>query len=131
MLGEVISVIELWSAIVACFAHDVRHPGLTNRFLVMKKHRLANIYNDSTVLENMHAATVFQMTSDPKMNIFSGFTDSQWAQSRKIIIEMILATEMGKHFDILGLFRVRALSSQEIVLEDESDRLLVYSMILK
>jgi hypothetical protein len=44
---------------------------------------------------------------------------------------MILATEMGRHFDLLGRFRVKALSNHEISLEDEGDKLFVLSMILK
>jgi hypothetical protein len=45
-MNDIVTVIELFSGIIAALAHDVRHPGLTNRFLVMTKHKLANRYND-------------------------------------------------------------------------------------
>jgi hypothetical protein len=52
---------ELNAAIIASFCHDVAHPGLNNRYLLITKDKLALRYNDASVLENMHAATVFKL----------------------------------------------------------------------
>ena len=69
--------------------------------------------------------------ADPKMDLFVGLAPDEWTQARKMIIDMILATEMGRHFDLLGRFRVKALSNQEINLSEEADKLFVLSIILK
>jgi hypothetical protein len=37
--------------------------GVSNAFLVAQQHPLATTYNDVSVLENMHASTLFQVRS--------------------------------------------------------------------
>lgn len=50
---------QVFSALVAAAAHDVDHFGRTNAYLIKVKHPLALLYNDRSVLENHHAATVW------------------------------------------------------------------------
>lgn len=52
---------DLFASLVASLAHDVAHPGVTNRFLVNSRHKLAIRYNDNSVLENMHIATTYKL----------------------------------------------------------------------
>ena len=49
---------EAFAAIIAAAVHDVGHPGHTNTFLMKTGHEYALLYNDRSVLENYHAATV-------------------------------------------------------------------------
>ena len=65
------------------------------------------------MLENHHAATAFRLTLelDPKFNIFLNLEESQFKELRAIVIEMVLATEMSQHFDIVNKFI--ALASQD------------------
>ena len=49
---------QIFTILVAAAGHDVDHPGRTNGFLVKTSAPLALLYNDASVLENHHAATV-------------------------------------------------------------------------
>ena len=44
---------------------------------------------------------------------------------------MVLATDMSKHFEILGKFRTRAITLSDINLEKLEDKILVFSAGLK
>ena len=86
---------------VAAAAHDVGHPGRNNAFLVNTKDPLAVLYNDKSVLENHHLATLFSLINDEKHSIFSRFSPSDYKQTRSALIEMILSTDISDHSRLL------------------------------
>jgi hypothetical protein len=103
---------EVLATVIAILGHDVAHPGLTNRFLINSKHPLSitcNPYsdNDSSVLENMHCSTTFQLMSSPNKDMLRGLAKESALAVRSLIIEMILATDMAKHFDLVGKFKAK------------------------
>ncbi|KAH8272827.1 hypothetical protein KR018_001864 [Drosophila ironensis] len=93
------------TALIAAAAHDVDHPGRSSAFLCNSNDSLAVLYNDLTVLENHHAAITFKLTlGDDKINIFKNLDKEQYKSARSTIIDMILATEMTRHFEHLAKF---------------------------
>jgi hypothetical protein len=130
-IAKYISGLETLSVIIACLAHDLGHPGLTNRFLVNNRDKLALQYNDNSVLENMHCAKLYEIMNKPECDILQNLTTDDWLKSRKLIIEMILATDMNKHFGLLGTFRTRAVNLSDVSLDKEEDKGAVLVMGLK
>lgn len=122
---------DIFSVIIAALGHDVGHLGLTNRYLVQTGHALALEYNDISVLENMHCSLIFKIMNIPECGVFQSFPQVQWIKSRKLIIDMVLSTDMAKHFEILGKFRTRALHLADIDLTKDDDKILVLSIMLK
>lgn len=47
--------------LLSAIGHDLNHPGVSNFYLVNSRHNLAIRYNDISVLENYHAATLIQL----------------------------------------------------------------------
>ncbi|KAF2894413.1 hypothetical protein ILUMI_11764, partial [Ignelater luminosus] len=95
---------EATSLLAAC-AHDVDHPGKSSAFLSNCDNPLAILYNDVTVLENHHAALTFKLTlGDDRVNIFKHLDRETYKVARHNVIDMILATEMTKHFEHLAKF---------------------------
>ncbi|XP_016977048.2 high affinity cAMP-specific and IBMX-insensitive 3',5'-cyclic phosphodiesterase 8 isoform X1 [Drosophila rhopaloa] len=93
------------TALIAAAAHDVDHPGRSSAFLCNSNDALAVLYNDLTVLENHHAAITFKLTlGDDKINIFKNLDKETYKSARSTIIDMILATEMTRHFEHLAKF---------------------------
>lgn len=123
--------IELFSVIVAALGHDVGHPGLTNRYLVTIRDNLALQYNDLSVLENMHCSIVFDIGFKQDSQILKSLDPDNWIILRKMVIEMILETDMCKHFDVLAKFKTRAILLSDLNLEDLNDKSNVLSMGLK
>ncbi|KAK9862771.1 hypothetical protein WJX84_008507 [Apatococcus fuscideae] len=98
---------EVLACYLAAMVHDAEHPGVTNDFLVKTSHHLALRYNDRSPLENHHLYLCFRTIHQDKCNFFSGSSQEHellpWL--RKIVIEMVLATDMKQHFHLVSRFR--------------------------
>ncbi|XP_072837704.2 high affinity cAMP-specific and IBMX-insensitive 3',5'-cyclic phosphodiesterase 8A isoform X1 [Pogona vitticeps] len=102
---ESLDPIDEVAALIAATVHDVDHPGRTNSFLCNAGSELAILYNDTAVLESHHAALAFQITTrDDKCNIFKNMERNEYRTLRQAIIDMVLATEMTKHFEHVNKF---------------------------
>ncbi|CAG9325990.1 unnamed protein product [Blepharisma stoltei] len=112
---------ELLIGILVTLSHDVAHPGRTNRYLILSKDELATLYNDISVLEMHHASTLFSILKKPKFNILENIDNDSWIFIRRQIIELILATDMEKHFEILGNFKAKYLSIGEKLEDNDID----------
>mmetsp|Transcript_91363 Transcript_91363/g.258048 ORF Transcript_91363/g.258048 Transcript_91363/m.258048 type:complete len:892 (-) Transcript_91363:132-2807(-) len=116
---------------VAALAHDVGHFGRNNMFCVNTGHEMAQRYNDRSVLENLHAATCFQLMEAPDRNILRDCSQERRRSFRDHVIDLILATDMTSHFDFLGRFRIRASSADFAPEANAKDRQLVTQCYVK
>jgi hypothetical protein len=126
---EFLSGVDLLACIVACLAHDVGHQAKNNRFLVVTRNDLAITYNDVSVLEMMHASTVFELLKLEKFDFFPNHFES-FPWFRKVIIEMVLATDMAKYFDQLSSFKSKYLNDS-FSLEVGDTRLDFFKILIK
>lgn len=93
------------AALISAATHDIDHPGRSSAFLCNSDSALAVLYNDMCVLESHHAALTFKLSlCDDKVNIFKNLDRSTYKHIRSIIVDMILATEMTRHFEHLAKF---------------------------
>uniref|UniRef100_A0A665TAT6 Phosphodiesterase n=1 Tax=Echeneis naucrates TaxID=173247 RepID=A0A665TAT6_ECHNA len=129
------------ASLLAATVHDVDHPGRTNSFLCNAGSELAILYNDTAVLESHHAALAFQLTvRDSKSNIFKNIDRNQFRTLRQAIIDMVLATEMTRHFEHVSKF-VNSINKPMAAIEETSttanirnspeNRLLIKRMLIK
>lgn len=122
------------TALIAAAAHDIDHPGRSSAFLCNSDSPLAILYNDLTVLESHHAATIFRLTlSDDKINIFKNLDRESYKNARGIIIDMILATEMTRHFEHLAKFVsvFGADVERDIIQPEDENQILIRRMLIK
>ncbi|CAH1155349.1 unnamed protein product [Phaedon cochleariae] len=101
-LESVFTPLEITAALFAACVHDVDHPGLTNQFLINSSSELALMYNDESVLENHHLAVAFKLLSNDGCDIFCNMTKKQRQTLRKMVIDMVLSTDMSKHMSLLA-----------------------------
>ena len=98
---------DILSIITACLGHDLGHPGLNNNFQINSLSDIAITYNDVSVLENYHTASLFKILQRRENNIFEKFTDFDFRSLRKRIISQILATDMMNHGKVLGVIKTK------------------------
>lgn len=99
---------DILSLLVAGICHDLDHPGYNNAYQVNARTELAIRYNDVSPLENHHASVAFQLLSRKDCNIFENLDTAQYKRVRASMIDLILATDMARHGDIVGNFKACA-----------------------
>ncbi|XP_056598806.1 cAMP-specific 3',5'-cyclic phosphodiesterase 4B isoform X2 [Triplophysa dalaica] len=129
-LDEVFTDLEILAAIFAAAIHDVDHPGVSNQFLINTNSELALMYNDESVLENHHLAVGFKLLQGENCDIFQNLTKKQRQSLRKMVIDMVLATDMSKHMSLLADLKTmvetkKVTSSGVLLLDDSTDRIQV------
>lgn len=68
--------LEVFGLMVAAMCHDLDHPGVNNQFLVRTQHPLAIVYNDASVLENHHVASLYRLVStNPDADVLAPLSD--------------------------------------------------------
>jgi hypothetical protein len=135
--------LELFAIYVGALGHDVGHPGVNNPFLVNTKHPLALLHNDKSPLENMHCSLLYEIIGKAENNIMVNLSDQQWREARKVILTIILGTDMSHHFEQIKhatLFlevngeETKGFCKSELntltCLDDEKNRMLIMELVL-
>ncbi|XP_076396999.1 phosphodiesterase dunce isoform X4 [Megachile rotundata] len=129
-LESVFTPLEITAALFAATIHDVDHPGLTNQFLINSSSELALMYNDESVLENHHLAVAFKLLQNEGCDIFVNMTKKQRQTLRKMVIDMVLSTDMSKHMSLLADLKTmvetkKVAGSGVLLLDNYTDRIQV------
>ncbi|XP_029970495.1 cAMP-specific 3',5'-cyclic phosphodiesterase 4D isoform X4 [Salarias fasciatus] len=129
-LEAVFTDLEILAALFASAIHDVDHPGVSNQFLINTNSELALMYNDSSVLENHHLAVGFKLLQEDNCDIFENLSKKQRQSLRKMVIDMVLATDMSKHMNLLADLKTmvetkKVTSLGVLLLDNYSDRIQV------
>ncbi|XP_060729678.1 cAMP-specific 3',5'-cyclic phosphodiesterase 4B isoform X3 [Tachysurus vachellii] len=129
-LEAVFTDLEILAAIFAAAIHDVDHPGVSNQFLINTNSELALMYNDESVLENHHLAVGFKLLQGENCDIFQNLSKKQRQTLRRMVIDMVLATDMSKHMSLLADLKTmvetkKVTSSGVLLLDNYTDRIQV------
>ncbi|XP_059588214.1 cAMP-specific 3',5'-cyclic phosphodiesterase 4A isoform X3 [Alligator mississippiensis] len=129
-LDAVFTDLEILAALFAAAIHDVDHPGVSNQFLINTNSELALMYNDESVLENHHLAVGFKLLQEENCDIFQNLSKRQRQTLRKMVIDMVLATDMSKHMSLLADLKTmvetkKVTSSGVLLLDNYTDRIQV------
>ncbi|OCT93510.1 hypothetical protein XELAEV_18011188mg [Xenopus laevis] len=100
-LQEHLSPIDILTLMVAAICHDLDHPGLSNSYQVNAQTDLARRYHNKSPLENHHWAGTWQILSQEQSNLLHGADSKQVPHIQQEIMELILATDMAHHGEIL------------------------------
>ena len=97
-----LSELEIFALLLAAMFHDAGHDGYTNSF---HKHAVTDralAFNDQSIQENFHAWKMFStMAIDRTINLFRSLSSTHFAEIRRLLMTMILSTDMSKHFGLL------------------------------
>lgn len=125
--------------LVAALAHDVGHFARSNPFLIATRHALTITYNDRSVLENFHAATLIRLLGETygeeseggKMQLFALVPAAQLAKDRLLMIMLILGTDTQKHLEDLASFRLRLGTESYDPVRESSDQQQALSVMFR
>lgn len=132
--SQMMDRIDEAAALISAAAHDIDHPGRSSAFLCNSNNFLSVLYNDMCVLESHHSALMFKLTlRDEKVNIFKNLDRETYKLVRSIVVDMILATEMTRHFEHLAKF-VSVFGNDcdtEVHTDTDENHMLIRRMLIK
>ena len=143
-----LTAIEKLALLLGAFVHDVGHPGVNNKLLVKladcpeQKQRpdlaqYAMLYNNHSVLESTHISLAFRIAFSPThkgSNPFAQLDKEEYCKLRKLMIELVMITDMEHHFKFLAQFKAATNFSEaqptRLDLKDDAKRLMLLKAVL-
>lgn len=120
----------MYGAFIACLMHDYEHPGYSNQFIVRAKHPLAIRYSDTSVLESHHLAAGFNILFNyPNCNIIENMPYDLQQETRTLIIDTVLNSDISKHFTLLTELKTKL--GNNFPTDSIEDRTLILSVTLR
>jgi cAMP-specific phosphodiesterase 4 len=87
------------------------------------------MYNDESILENHHLAVAFKLLQHESRDILCNMQKKQRQIIRKMVIDMVLATDMSKHMSLLAelktMVETKKVSGSGLIVENYQDRIRV------
>lgn len=111
----VLTPVERLALLIGAYVHDVGHPGVDNKLLERLSYEPNNdirpdladfalMYNNKAILESFHISHAFHIAFSPNHrggNPFATFSKEDFTHLRKMMIELVLITDMSQHFAFL------------------------------
>ena len=130
-MRDALSPLDLAACFIAAAQHDYDHPARTNSFLVASRSSLAVLYNDRAVLENHHACQSWKLLlENEEFDFLCNMSATDVRNLRFTTLDLILATDLAKHFDIINMFK-GLLSNGTLFLQTRNERMSVMQMCIK
>jgi hypothetical protein len=93
--------LDIVALLLSAIVHDFQHPGVNNMYLINTQNELAMLYNDQSVLENMHVSEAFKLIfKQPGCRIFNKLSTEEVKIIRKRMLQCVLSTDNAKHFEL-------------------------------
>ncbi|XP_071807732.1 uncharacterized protein [Asterias amurensis] len=127
-LREVLTPMEVMSAILASATHDLDHPGVNQVFLIATSNHLAELYRNSSVLENHHWRAAISVLRESKL--FDHLGKQTWDLIVQQISSLILATDIARQQEFLQKLK-NHLNAKDFDMNDASHKNFLLQIALK
>ena len=127
---EVLTRFELLGFIVAAICHDANHDGFTNVYNVKAETPLGILFKNQSVMETHHCTVAIDVMAKEECNLFSELNASEFKNMWTLVIQLILITDMAKHFDFLKQVNA-TVDEGKLDTSDPAIRLMMMQGILK
>lgn len=97
-----LSALQCFAGLFGAAVHDFNHPGTNNAHEIKRDSSLALRYHDDSVLECHHLASTFTALLRPEHNFVATWPRSEYMEMRKLVVQLVLMTDLGKHFDFVS-----------------------------
>ena len=98
-LIEQLEPVHVFTLLLSTVVHDVGHPGFNNSFLVDSKSEAAERWNNSSVNENGHLFTTYELLE--KHKVLKAFAPEEQSKITFWLRKIILHTDMEFHGELL------------------------------
>ena len=127
-LKQNLNDVDMFTMLIAALCHDLDHPGLNNSYQINAATHMAETYNDISVLEMHHCSASSKLLRET--GILDGFAADVKKKIRSQLIEIVLATDMSKHFGLCGELAKLNESPERSEKLSESDKMIAMKCVL-
>ncbi|KAH0792523.1 3'5'-cyclic nucleotide phosphodiesterase family protein [Histomonas meleagridis] len=128
-MDEKLTKMELFGLLVSAICHDANHDGFTNVYNVKAETPLGILFKNQSVMETHHCSISIGVLAKEENNILYSLSPTEFKQMWTLIIDLILITDMAKHFEFLKY--ANAEIDKGIDFEKPEHRLIAMKLILK
>ncbi|XP_030838542.1 uncharacterized protein LOC115922934 isoform X2 [Strongylocentrotus purpuratus] len=127
-LREALKPIEIMGALLGSAMHDLDHPGVNQKYLINSKHHLAELYQNSSILENHHWRVGISVLTET--GLLDHLPPEQWKMFVDHIRSLILATDIARQQEFLSEFQ-NILERSDLNLKSHETRKFILQIALK
>jgi hypothetical protein len=120
-IGQFVGKLEKFAGLFSAIIHDFEHRGFNNDFLIKTVDEWAVDSNDKSPNESHHLSAAFRILRQPECNFIHKMPVDQKARFRKLVIEMVMATDMGEHMAIVSKLKSEIQKRLESLDDDIGD----------
>ena len=129
-MDSIFSKLEILALLISSLCHDLDHDGFSNIYNVKAETPLGILFKNQSVMETHHCAESIMILTKEDCNLFSNLSTNDYKIMWNLIIQLILSTDMAKHFDIINQFNeINDLGNFNI--NNQIHRLLLLQLIIK
>jgi 3',5'-cyclic-nucleotide phosphodiesterase len=121
---------EIFALLIAGICHDTNHQGLNNIYHLKAETPFGILYKGQSVMEVHHAHEAIVILSRPDVALFESFDGVRLKSLWRLFINIILATDMAKHFELVKQAK-EALDAEAFDFANPSMRLLGIQLLIK
>lgn len=121
---------DILGLLTAAVCHDANHDGFTNVFNEKAETPLGILFKNQSVMETHHCSVSIDILSKAENNIFAALSPADYKRMWTLIIQLILWTDMAKHFDFLKAANAE-MDNGPLDMEKDEHRLMMMRAILK
>ena len=121
---------EIFAMLVASICHDANHDGFTNQYNVKAQTPLGILFRNQSVMETHHCTVMINIMTRDEANLMHSLDENQSTKMWYLLINLILSTDMAKHFIIVDQGN-KMVDEKRKWQKDDKDRLLVMELLIK
>ncbi|KAH0787637.1 3'5'-cyclic nucleotide phosphodiesterase family protein [Histomonas meleagridis] len=129
-LDKTLTKFDLLGLTIASICHDANHEGFTNIFNEKAETPLGILFKNQSVMETHHCTVSIRIISKEECNIFHKLTPEEYKKMWTLIIQLILYTDMSKHFELLKIIGAE-LDKGPLDINNNEHKLMIMKIILK
>jgi len=122
--------LEILTMLVASICHDANHDGFSNSYNLKAQTPLGVLFKNQSVMETHHCSVSIGILTKDECNIFQALDENNISQMWPLFINLILSTDMAKHFEILDQANAFLRTNEDWRLSNHG-RMLVMQLLIK
>lgn len=130
-LDRVFSKFELFALFVAAICHDAKHDELERLIEAGAETPLSYLMKQQSVVETEHCIAAVSILTRDECNIFTGLNPNQYKAMWNLVFDLILATDMSRHFNLLSILATLFSSGEFDHEENTEHKILLMKLVIK